>query len=285
LELEKSNLKTLPSEKQGVFMKITTNCIAAIKSPVIGIGQLGKGAVIWIKSQFDAINTRIRKFSIRFFTKVVRTIIGRDKYEFALKLRTWVNDPSTTGKKARAAVSIFRAYCFKSTYLNLVGMSLNSLPTVIGDLTHLHCLYLSNNNLTALPAELGNLTTLRYFQLNNNNLETLPAELVNLNALRYLQLDNNNLETLPEQIGNLTNLVFLYLSNNNLTTLPAELVNLNALHYLDLENNNLTTLPVGLENLPNLIWSQYTDNNLAAMTGIQRRECLSLLLIGNNARS
>ena len=130
--------------------------------------------------------------------------------------------------------------------------SIGKSTTLIGSLTQLTTLNLSNNNLTTLPESIGNLTQLTELYLDNNQLTTLPESFGNLTQLTKLDLDNNQLTTLPESIGNITELTSLYLEYNNLTTLPESIGNITQLNQLDLSNNNLTTLPESIKNLTQL---------------------------------
>ena len=176
-------------------------------------------------------------------------ISERANDSFAIGLQSWVDDASAGERNSRitAMERMKNAESNRgSTYLDLRGLRLSSLPSQIGDLVNLKTLDLGNNQLTTLPPEIGNLTALKRLDLDNNQLTTLPPEIGNLTALTLLNLVNIQLTTLPPEIGNLTALKWLFLRNNQLTTLPPEIGNLTALMELDLSNNQLTTLPHSL---------------------------------------
>jgi len=147
---------------------------------------------------------------------------------------------------------------------NLVG----SIPTEIGNLTHLTGLALSHTQLSgSIPVEIGNLTNLTTLHLSDNQLSgNIPPEIGNLNNLNNLILDTNQLSgSLPWEMSQLTNLSFLTLSGNQLSgTLPAWIENLVSLESLWLYSNQLTgNLPPELGNIPNLEILKIYDNQLS----------------------
>jgi len=125
-----------------------------------------------------------------------------------------------------------------------------SIPTELGNLTHLTALSLSSNQITgSIPTELGNLTNLTGLNLSNNQLTgEIPTELGNLSNLSWLELSNNQLTgEIPTELGNLSKLAIFNLSDNSLCgEIPVELKNLSLLFLgllgvLKLDNNHLTT--------------------------------------------
>jgi hypothetical protein len=85
-------------------------------------------------------------------------------------------------------------------------------------------LWLNNNKLTSLPTEIGDLSHLEILNLDNNQLTSLPASIGNLTSLRALNLDDNQLSELPPEIGQLTNLHELYLQENHLVPWPRRII-------------------------------------------------------------
>ena len=144
-----------------------------------------------------------------------------------------------------------------------------TLPTELGNLSHLADLILGDNQLTGpIPAELGSLSSLRRLDFRNNQLTGLiPAELGDLASLTLLDLSRNQLTgPIPAELGNLSHLESLHLFQNQLTgSIPPELANLVNLTHLNLSANVRWvfesgsyegglegSIPVGLGNLASL---------------------------------
>lgn len=140
----------------------------------------------------------------------------------------------------------------ESTKLSLARLSLETLPSEIGNLTNLRILWLEQNNLTGLPPEIGNLNNLEILWLDNNPLIGLPTEIGNLTNLKALWLQETDLQELPTEIGNLTNLQELYLGSTAVSTLPPEIGNLTNLEWLYVSSPKLSELPPEIGNLTNL---------------------------------
>ena len=165
---------------------------------------------------------------------------------------------------------------------NLVG----SIPAVLGNLSNLRSLYLSDNQLTGdIPAELGNLSQLEDLNLQINQLTgSIPAVLGNLSNLRSLYLSDNQLTgDIPAELGNLSQLEDLNLQINQLTgSIPIELGNLSNLRSLYLSDNQLTgNIPVELGDLSNLRSLALNNNQLvgsipAELGNLSNLENLSL---------
>lgn len=120
------------------------------------------------------------------------------------------------------------------TELRLRGKGLEgAIPPLLGSLTELQVLDLSNNQLGGvLPVELADLDKLRTLNSSGNNLRgEMPSELGNLTALETLDLSSNNLSgPIPPQLSHLENLEYLDLSRNQLTgVIPEELAELKQL--------------------------------------------------------
>jgi hypothetical protein len=124
-----------------------------------------------------------------------------------------------------------------------------AVPAVIGQLTSLKSLHLSENDLSSLPAEIWQLSSLEVLYLERNDLTSLPAEIGQLSSLEVLYLSCNDLTSLPAEVGQLTSLEVLDLSTNQLTSMPAEIGQLTSLKWLDLGWNRLTSVPAAIREL------------------------------------
>ncbi|KAK8706307.1 hypothetical protein V6N13_049878 [Hibiscus sabdariffa] len=126
-----------------------------------------------------------------------------------------------------------------------------SIPSGIGNLSHLIIMGLANNELTgSIPASMGGLQELQGLYLEENKLEgSIPSELCHLNNLAYLNLTSNKLSgPIPACLGNLISLRSLFLSSNMFSSsIPSTLTGLNDLLFLDLSSNSLSgALPIDI---------------------------------------
>ncbi|KAG5233451.1 receptor protein [Salix suchowensis] len=174
------------------------------------------------------------------------------------------------------------------TQLTCLDLSNNNLsgqiPSSFGNLIQLSILFLSNNNFTCqIPSSLGNLAQLFYLDLSKNNLSgQIPSSLENLVQLTILDLSNNNLSgQIPSSLGNLVQLTSLDLSNNNLNgQIPSLLGNLGRLH---LHFNNFNgTIPSSLFALPSLEVLDLHSNNLIGNISEFQHDSLAYLDLSNN---
>ena len=154
----------------------------------------------------------------------------------------------------------------------MTGSQLTSLPSEIGQLTHLTELYLTGSQLTSLPSEIGQLTQLTELDLGYNLLTSLPHEIGQLTQLTELDLAYNLLTSLPPEIGQLTHLTELYLGRNRLTSLQVAICNLrNAKIYYS--GNPITYLPPQVERFlqqQQVGQKLYSDPQSVHNTDIQR---------------
>ena len=143
------------------------------------------------------------------------------------------------------------------------------MPSEIGGLVLLQCLWADENKLRSLPEEFGELTSLTELSLDNNILFELCDSFSRLTNLKELFLHDNSLgltqmsefgEVLhaaggvPETVCMLPNLEALSLAGNSLTEklLPERIKELTSLTELWLQKNNFDQLPRQVCDLPRL---------------------------------
>lgn len=177
----------------------------------------------------------------------------------------------------------------------LTGLSLRRLKAdnnllqnvLLGDLTLLAEVDLSNNALTSLEADLfGGLTTLINIDLANNHLTRIEVGIftgmVNLGSLR---LSHNKLESLGEGLfGGLTKLSSLHLDHNELTGLPSNIfADLRILTELQMSNNRISNLPDGLfQGTDELSFLYLGNNRLTSLSDATGRELTRTPVAGDS---
>jgi len=139
-----------------------------------------------------------------------------------------------------------------STYLDLSGKNLTTLPREIGKVTTLTHLNLRDNKLTDLPSEIGKLINLTTLHVSGNQLGSLPSEIGNLAKLKELHAHGNVLTSLPPEISMLTNLTILGLTGNKFENFPLPISELSNLKELTLNVNQLKVLPREISKLTKL---------------------------------
>ncbi|TGZ64578.1 hypothetical protein CRM22_006302 [Opisthorchis felineus] len=141
--------------------------------------------------------------------------------------------------------------------LKSLFLKFNKLSNISGieNLKHLTCLVLGQNSLkNDLPDVIGQLTCLTTLDLSNNQITSLPENIGNCTALKSLNLQHNQLQRLPNSIGNLRNLSKLSIKYNQLVEIPQTLANCVLLDEFNVESNQLSSLPNELLlSLPNLV--------------------------------
>ena len=141
-----------------------------------------------------------------------------------------------------------------------VSRNLFAGPTaleVLGDLSVLEELHLTENNLTTLPTTICQLNHLRYLHLEHCGLISLPPCIGQLSQLRELHMSFNLLTSLPDSIGDLSELRKLHVYKCRLQSLPETIGGLSHLNQLFLEGNVIKTLPDSFENIRNLTDFRY----------------------------
>lgn len=180
----------------------------------------------------------------------------------------------------------------ESTSLDLSGLDLDELPSILKDLMEQHSnatsrltlLNLAHNGLTNLPEWLSNFSNLRILFLLGNKFTLIPAVIQKIPCLRMLSFKENQLcgvleaSALPpdltwliltsNRITGLSNnfgkrchrVRKLMLSNNIIKSLPPLHEHMHQLELLRLANNALAEFPYDLMKLPKLSWLAMSGN-------------------------
>jgi Leucine-rich repeat (LRR) protein len=178
--------------------------------------------------------------------------------------------------------------------LDLSNMDISgAIPPVIGELSHLRSLDVSNNSFSGVPASIGNLTRLQRLFMNYNRISgaippvisdlsqlrnldisynrisgAIPPALGRLSQLQALNISSNNISgAVPPSIGNLTLLTNLFMDENIISgVIPLAICNLTRLQYLYISNNNLTgQIPAELSNLRKIGALDLSNNQLTGV--------------------
>ncbi|KAG5446072.1 hypothetical protein CSKR_103848 [Clonorchis sinensis] len=167
--------------------------------------------------------------------------------------------------------------------LKSLFLKFNKLSNISGieNLKHLTCLVLGQNSLkNDLPDVIGQLTCLTTLDLSNNQITSLPENIGNCTALKSLNLQHNQLQRLPNSIGNLRNLSKLSIKYNQLVEIPQSLANCVLLDEFNVESNQLSSLPdellLSLPNLVNITLSRNHFTDFPTGGPGQFKNCISL---------
>jgi internalin A len=170
-----------------------------------------------------------------------------------------------------------------SSYLDLSGLKLRTLPESVRTLTWLKQLDLHNNHITQLPDWLGALIQLRQLDLATNPIEALPASLGHLTQLETLRMGGAPSSAEQKALGQLESLRSLDLSRMGLTQVPDWVRRLRNLQFLLILDNDLTTLPDWLGELTRLRFINAAINRLRALpASLLRLKALEQLSLADN---
>eukprot|EP00058_Branchiostoma_floridae_P015698 XP_002601186.1 hypothetical protein BRAFLDRAFT_75631 [Branchiostoma floridae] len=136
--------------------------------------------------------------------------------------------------------------------LDLSDQNLSQLPDDLFELNELQALRLDRNKNIQLSEKLIRLTNLKLLSLDDCNLDIVPAAVMKLSQLETLNLSNNMNITLSDKMSSLVNLSTLSLYNCELDSVPPLVLNLSHLHCLDLSGNKQISLPDELCRLENV---------------------------------
>ncbi|CAB9520607.1 LRR receptor-like serine threonine-protein kinase [Seminavis robusta] len=159
-----------------------------------------------------------------------------------------------------------------------VGQLNSTLPTLIGQLTNLETLELTQASFQGpLPTELALLTGLVNFNAELNQFtSTIPVDVGNMTNLKNFLVCNNEFTgSIPEEIGGMTSVDDIHLCGNELTgQIPASIGQLTMLTHLDLKENFLSgQVPGELDQLTAPQMALELQNN--AFTGVVPAEVCS----------
>ncbi|MCH2045600.1 MAG: leucine-rich repeat domain-containing protein [Saprospiraceae bacterium] len=143
------------------------------------------------------------------------------------KLRTWTPSESELQRASSIyeidisgqdveAVSEKIAILNSLEYIYMDNNSLKKLPKSMKKLKSLNELSIAGNKLqNDIPDVIGELTQLTKLDLSENELQELPSEILQLKNLEVLDLRYNQLSDLPEPLKKLENLKTVYIGNND----------------------------------------------------------------------
>ncbi|KAM9325632.1 osteomodulin [Gastrophryne carolinensis] len=154
-----------------------------------------------------------------------------------------------------------------ATNLREINLSYNKLKShkidsgVFTKSTHLHQIFLNNNELDAIPTPLSTSVERLFFGSNKIN-KIKEQDFQGLINVTMLDLCNNNIESIKgKTLSKLTKLMQLNICNNKLNSMPANLPP--SIMYLSLENNSISKIPDDcFTTLSNLISIRLSHNRL-----------------------
>ncbi|KAM0833984.1 hypothetical protein ACQ4PT_063917 [Festuca glaucescens] len=126
-----------------------------------------------------------------------------------------------------------------------MGKSLRTLDLtnnkIVGSLSNLQQLTLSQNSLLYLPRSVGDLCNMLLLNVSDNKLNTLPESIGGCKSLEELQANGNSIEDVPSSICDLACLKSLSLNGNKIRQLPQNILkDCKALQNLSLHDNPIS---------------------------------------------
>ncbi|VVM42914.1 NEL-type E3 ubiquitin ligase domain-containing protein [Pseudomonas fluorescens] len=153
--------------------------------------------------------------------------------------------------------------------LDLSGLTLQSLPDLDVDFSHVGSLKLSNMNLSTSPE--GFLTRfrhVRWLNLSHNQLRELPPALGEMNGLTRLFLQNNQLSLTSHAarvLSERTTLRALWLHENPQLGITPDFSQIPDIRSVDLSNTGIETFPTGLSEQPLLDTINLSGNRISTI--------------------
>ncbi|KAM3230194.1 hypothetical protein ACQJBY_060779 [Aegilops geniculata] len=115
------------------------------------------------------------------------------------------------------------------------------VSTLMGSLSNLQQLTVSQNSLLCLPKSVGDLCNMLLLNVSDNKLNALPESIGGCKSLEELQANGNTIEDVPSSICNLACLKSLSLNGNKIRQLPPNLLkDCKALQNLSLHSNPIS---------------------------------------------
>ena len=145
------------------------------------------------------------------------------------------------------------------TTLNLSNLGVTSV-NIVGGLTGLDTLELSNNNIITFNPSIPLPTSLTYLELGGNNIVTFNPSIALPTSLTYLGLSNNQIVTFNPSITLPTSLQVLSLSCNQIVTFNPSIALPTSLQNLGLNDNQIVTFNPSIA-LPTSLSSLSLNNN------------------------
>ena len=150
---------------------------------------------------------------------------------------------------------------YKWTSLDMGGMLISNLSSMVFRYDFLTCLYLNHNNLRVISPEISALKHLAVLNLTANKLTAVPSELGLVVSLKELLLFDNQISYLPFELGQLYQLEILGLEGNPLNEALAKMIHNDGtkaviMHFR--ENCNSGAPPLDRE------WIQIDDDSSAS---------------------
>ena len=107
-----------------------------------------------------------------------------------------------------------------------IGLYLKGIPELpesLGNLTHLQCLYASNNHLAHLPSSLCHLSHLQTLDVRWNRLTELPPQMETLQNLQTLHISENSIKIIPNSLEHCKKLTRIEFDHNPIEIIPDSL--------------------------------------------------------------
>jgi C-terminal of Roc, COR, domain/Ras of Complex, Roc, domain of DAPkinase/Leucine rich repeat len=167
----------------------------------------------------------------------------------------------------RKAVKLIQeAAKIQAKSLNLSGLGLSKIPSIISSLFYLKSLNLSNNQIDEIPLHVSQLVNLKLLTARENNITEIDSTIDQLVNLEFLDLSNNKIHAIPCQIDRLTALESLALNNNSIVDIPREIGKLTSLKYLDLSYNKINEIPSQIGWLDSLTYLDLSHNTISKIS-------------------
>jgi Leucine-rich repeat (LRR) protein len=202
------------------------------------------------KEEFVTVDSNTRKISeqARHLSITENDSLDRVLFPKSKSVRTILFPVEGMGLDDGSLLDIWVSRYKYLRFLDLDYSSFETLPNSIGELKHLHILFLSNNKkIKRLPDSIFKLHKLQYLAINGcTELETLPRGLSKLTSLRHLWITTKQSVLSLTEFANLNNLQLLVFEDcKNMKFVFSETQQLTSIETLSLDNcGSLESLPL-----------------------------------------